>query len=220
MISEKLRAASPVPPILAPVVALAVMAGLVLAGWGIGELIAGPLDSSVGALDEAIVSWVDSWRTPCLTSLMRKATFFGSTAWLVGSLSLIVVAALVWGRSRRWAAFAVGCMVGGYISTIVKALVDRQRPAFDQLIDLSSAAFPSGHALTAAIAFVAIAFFLVHAAKLPRRLVWTAAGMSVGVVGFTRVYLGVHWPTDVIGGWLLGAAWVAAMVLVVRPQAE
>jgi membrane-associated phospholipid phosphatase len=196
------------------------MAGLVLAGWVIGELIAGPLGSSAGAPDEEIVSWVDPWRTPWLTTFMRKATFFGSTAWLVASLSLVVVAALVWIRSRRWAAFAVGCMIGGYISTIVKALVDRPRPDIDPLIDLSSAAFPSGHALTSAIAFGAIAFFLVHAARLPIALVWGVAGLCIAVVGFTRVYLGVHWPTDVIGGWLLGGGWVLGMTWILRPEAE
>jgi membrane-associated phospholipid phosphatase len=218
VISEDLRLTSPVRPTLAPVAAFAVMAGLILIGWAIGELIAGPLDSSVGALDEEVVSWVDSWRTPWLTAFVDKAQLFGSTAWLVVSLSLVVVAAVVWLGSKRWVPFATGCMLGGVISTIVKVLVDRPRPADDALVHLSEAAFPSGHALTSALTFGAIAIFLVHGARLPRGPIWIGAGLCAGVVGFTRIYLGVHWPTDVVGGWLIGAAWVAAVVLIVRPE--
>jgi undecaprenyl-diphosphatase len=205
-------------PSLQPLALLLALAGLILAGWGVGELVSGPLDPTVGALDRDIVDSVATWRGPGLTAFMKKATFFGSTAWLIGSLAVVVVVALYSVRSPRWAVFAVGCMIGGFISTIVKALVERPRPDIEPLLHIESAAFPSGHALAAAIAFGAVGLFLTRVTRLPRMAVWLGAALCAGIVGLTRTYLGVHWPTDVIGGWLLGAAWVAVVALVVRPE--
>jgi undecaprenyl-diphosphatase len=169
-------------------------------------------------MDRDIVDSVATWRSPGLTNLMKKATFFGSTAWLIGSLAAVVIVTLVSIRSPRWAAFAAGCMIGGYISTIVKALVERPRPDLDPLLYLENAAFPSGHALISALAFGAIGLFFVRVTRLPRVAVWVGTALCAGIVGFTRTYLGVHWPTDVIGGWLLGAAWVVVVGFVVRPE--
>jgi undecaprenyl-diphosphatase len=207
----------PIRPSLQPVALFAAFLVVVVVAWGLGELISGPLDSTIGAMDRSLVTSVAEWRSPALTTFMRAATFFGSSVWLVGSLTAVVVVVVLQTRSPRWAAFAVGCMIGGFISTIVKRLVDRPRPDIDPLVDLESAAFPSGHALSSAIAFLAIAYVLIHLTRLPRRLVWTGAILCTGIVGFTRVYLGVHWPTDVIGGWLAGAVWVAVVAFVVRP---
>jgi undecaprenyl-diphosphatase len=218
VIPKKRRSASPVHPVLAPAAALVLMAALVFVGWGLGELVAGPLDSSVGVWDEDFVTRVSLWRTAWLTDFMRTATFFGSTAWLVGSLSIVVLVALFRVRSRRWAAFAVACMIGGFISSIVKTLVERPRPSIDPLVHLESYAFPSGHALAAALAFGGIAFFVLHTTRLPRVALWIGAGACVGIVGFTRVYLGVHWPSDVLVGWLLGSCWILGIVWIIRPQ--
>jgi undecaprenyl-diphosphatase len=210
-------------PAYQPVALIVAMAVLIGFGWGVGELVTGPLDSTVGAWDRSAIETLATWRSPGLTSFMERATFFGSSAWLIGSLTVVVLVATFWIRSRRWAAFAVGCMVGGFISTIVKVLVDRPRPDLDPLVTLDQPSFPSGHALSAAITFVAIGFLLTSAPRLPRLpscamwVVWVGVCLCAGLVGFTRPYLGVHWPTDVVAGWLLGAAWVVAVAFVVRP---
>jgi len=193
--------------------------GLVLVGWGIGELVVGPLDTSVGGIDRDVIETVSSWRTPWLTEVMRKVTFFGSTVWLVGSLFVLVLVSIFVLHSQRWAAFAVGCMIGGFISTPVKDLVDRPRPALAPLLDLSNAAWPSAHAVSAAISMGAIAWFLVRGMRFPPQLVWPLAGIAIAMVGFTRIYLGVHWPSDIVAGWALGLAWVAIVTAIVRPDA-
>ena len=190
---------------------------LVLAGWAVGELVAGPLDSTSAGFDREVVQSAQDLRESWLTDLMEKATFFGSTVWLLLALTGAVLVAVIGMRSPRWAAFFVGCMAGGFISTVVKRLVDRPRPSFDPLHELLNAAFPSGHALTSAIAFGALGFFLVRGRGLDPKVVWPSAVACAFLVGLTRIYLGVHWPTDVLGGWALGAGWVAAVALIVRP---
>lgn len=93
---------------------------------------------------------------------------------------------------------------------IIKIVVGRQRPplAF-HAVQVANASFPSGHAMLSAIVYLSLATLAGHFAGSRRvRIYALGAGMALTVtVGASRVYLGVHWPTDVIGGWALGSAW-------------
>lgn len=134
--------------------------------------------------------------------------------WVSDALSpdvLRIVAALaalgLWLRHfRRTAVLIVVAMAGAWVLQVVlKAIVGRDRPAFAHPVaHAPGAAFPSGHALTSIVAF-GLLILLV-----PRfRVAAAAVGViAVGLVGFSRLALGVHYVTDVLGGWLLGAAWL------------
>jgi len=108
--------------------------------------------------------------------------------------------------------------VGGAVALydIVKPLVGRPRPPSSIWIGhYSGAAFPSGHATAAVALYAALALILSMGASYERRaLVWSGAALVVLVVGASRVYLGAHWLTDVLGGYALGAAWVAVLVTI------
>ncbi|OKH98579.1 hypothetical protein A6A06_28635 [Streptomyces sp. CB02923] len=134
--------------------------------------------------------------------------------WTLRALLAVAFIALL--RRGQW---LLGCWVvvtaavGTALQQVLKALVGRHRPVWPDPVDSAHyAAFPSGHAMTAAVVG-GLALWLLRLYGARRRWRWAAAALvagSVAGVGFTRVYLGVHWATDVLGGWLLGAALVAA----------
>lgn len=121
---------------------------------------------------------------------------------------------LLWRRMWLLAVWVVAtAAVGTALQQGIKAAVGRERPHWPNPVDSAHyAAFPSGHALTATVAFGLLLWVMTRCGARAAWLwaVTLPAVVSVAGVGFTRVYLGVHWPTDVLGGWLLGAALVYA----------
>ncbi|MGW0413100.1 phosphatase PAP2 family protein [Streptomyces collinus] len=124
----------------------------------------------------------------------------------------VLTAWLLYRRAWRLAAWAaVTAVTGGLVGLLTKAVVERARPALpDPVAHAPGYSFPSGHAMTATTSFAIL--MLVLAPLLPRAwriTCWCVAVFSVVGVGFTRVALGVHWFSDVLGGWLLGLTVVA-----------
>ncbi|MFI9345364.1 phosphatase PAP2 family protein [Streptomyces sp. NPDC052773] len=131
----------------------------------------------------------------------------------------VTAVALVWRFRAWWTALwlVVTVALGTALQQSVKAAVDRARPVWPDPVDSAHyAAFPSGHAMSAAVVCGLLLWLLrrhgVRAALW--RTAVTVAAVSVLGVGLTRVWLGVHWPTDVLGGWLLGATWATLAVAV------
>ncbi|MFI7576179.1 phosphatase PAP2 family protein [Micromonospora sp. NPDC049497] len=128
--------------------------------------------------------------------------------------ALVLVIWLVRRQARRLALWvAITMIVGGLLGPLLKLLVGRHRPdLLDPVARAAGFAFPSGHALNATLAAgVLVMVFLPYARQpVQRAALWGAALVLVVLTGFTRVALGVHWTSDVVGGWLLGAAVVAA----------
>lgn len=144
------------------------------------------------------------------------------TDWIWDPLTMRLVCAaamvwLVWRRSAWWTALwlAATCALGTLLQQALKALVGRPRPVWPDPVDSARyAAFPSGHAMTATVV-CGLLLWLLHrygAGRVVWRTAMVLAVISVAGVGLTRVWLGVHWPSDVVGGWLLGALVVAAAV--------
>jgi undecaprenyl-diphosphatase len=124
---------------------------------------------------------------------------------------------LVWRRSAWWTALwlAATCALGTLLQQALKALVGRARPVWPDPVDSAHyAAFPSGHAMTATVVCGLLLWLLHHygAGRAVWRTAMALAVISVAGVGLTRVWLGVHWPSDVVGGWVLGAFVVAVAV--------
>jgi undecaprenyl-diphosphatase len=136
-------------------------------------------------------------------------------------VAAVVVVWLVWRRSARWTALwlAVTVAVGSLVQQSLKAAIDRPRPVWPDPVDSAHyAAFPSGHAMTATVVCGLLLWLLHHhgTGRALWRTALTAGAVSVAGVGLTRVWLGVHWPSDVLGGWLLGALLVTLAALAHR----
>jgi len=144
----------------------------------------------------------------------------------LGSTSvLVLVVAFVAGlftmvRRRREAFLVVVAASGGTaLSNGLKALFDRERPeAALRAVEVMNPSFPSGHAMLSAVVFLTIGVLSAHFAQRTQVKVYVvAAAITVALlIGLTRIYLGVHWPSDVLAGWSLGAAWALACWLAAR----
>jgi undecaprenyl-diphosphatase len=139
-------------------------------------------------------------------------------------LTLIAVAAtallLIHGRRRQAAVFAGTVILAQVASSLLKTFVDRPRPQLVAHLDLVySSSFPSGHAMMTPVVYLTLAAVL-SAGERPvgaKIMLLGGAALLVAMVGISRVYLGVHWPTDVLGGWALGSAIaLAASIVLLR----
>ena len=193
----------PLPPLLAGLGVVAFAVALVMAaGWAIGRW---PV-----AIDRDIMLAVRAHAGPPWVRAVAVAiTHCGDAT----TLTLVVLAtAALLAVGRHWLtalATMLAALTGGWAVTLIKHAVGRPRP---QVIphwasehDLS---FPSGHSASSAVVYLTVAALLTQVAPARwRRPIIAAAVLLVGAIGCSRVYLGVHWPSDVVAGWSLGTAW-------------
>ena len=135
--------------------------------------------------------------------------------WCYLPVFVVVVAWLLWRRRTRLAIFvAVTVGVSPGLNDLVKSAVDRARPVLpDPLAHEGGASFPSGHAQAAVVGYaVLLLVFLPHLRGAARDVAVAVAVLMVLGIGLSRVALGVHYVSDVLAGYALGAAWVAAMI--------
>ncbi len=137
---------------------------------------------------------------------------------VLGLVTLAALAVLIVYRRRRQAiVFAVAAVGAQVLAEAIKNVIGRPRPAFVHQYDLiASSSFPSGHSMMAPAIYFTLAAIVAAGELRPgaRILLMAGSGLLVVAIGVSRVYLGVHWPTDVIAGWTLGsavalAAWIA-----------
>jgi undecaprenyl-diphosphatase len=169
------------------------------------------------AFDEAILL---AFRNPAdladpigpwwLEQVMKDITSLGSSAVLT-LITVVVLGYMLIERKYQAAAFLLMAMIGGtLLSTLMKMGFDRPRPDLvAHGAQVYSASFPSGHALMSAVAYLTLGALLARLQKRQRLKLYFlgVAVLLTLMVGVSRVYLGVHWPTDVLAGWCIGAAW-------------
>lgn len=147
-----------------------------------------------------------------LPETMRDITAFGSVFGIV-YVTACVVLYLVMTARRKAALFVVVAMGGGEVlSTVLKMFYRRPRPDLvPHGMETFTASFPSGHAMLSAIAYLTLAILLARISRGRRvkAFVLTLGVATTLLVGISRIYLGVHWPSDVLAGWCVGAAWAS-----------
>jgi len=190
-----------------------------LAAWAFGGLTQDVTARDDTALaDPHVTAWVVAHRTEWLTSALKVLTWLGSIAFIIPAGLAIGLYFLIRRRDWRPLALLTAAVAGAVgLCHVVKVLVSRPRPPADIWIGhYTGASFPSGHATQSAAFYAMLAVVLGAGLSSRRRaILWSAAALVVVIVGASRIYLGAHWLTDVLGGYALAGAWLA-VVLAVR----
>ncbi len=195
---------------------LALFAGLVMGGH-------------TRAFDEWLLLWLREGGDPqnpigpaWFEEMVRDVSALGST--FVLTFAVAVVAAYLWiVKAPQKAAFLVlACAAGALMNWLLKLAFGRERPDIvPHVTHATGESFPSGHTTNSAIIYLMLGMMLarVEASYTTKVFIFMVCVLLTVLVGLSRIYLGVHWPTDVIAGWALGAIWVLlAWYVLIRIQ--
>lgn len=208
-----------------PLVLLAI--GLVIAAvWGFISLADEVIEGETHHLDRQVVRSMRQADDPAapigplwLQEMGRDATALGGIGFIL-LLTLVVVGFLLMSNRRATAVFMLLAVGGGFLIThLLKELISRPRPDIvPHLSHVSTHSFPSGHTMISAVVYLALGAITATVVGR-RRLKWyvlSIAFLLTLIVGVSRVYLGVHYPTDVLAGWIAGLAWALLCWVVAR----
>ncbi len=180
---------------------------LVLAAWAVGELWV----ASIGSAESDLMRHLAGERSQGVVDLARVVTWLGSL-WLLAPLALVCCVLLVRaGLVIEAVGLAAGLLGAVVIADLAKGLVARPRPPVEHLQTVGGSSFPSSHATQASAFWLSLVLALRAAGSRRRVIVAGAAAATVAAatVAWSRVYLGVHYPSDVVAGLALGSAWAA-----------
>lgn len=157
-------------------------------------------------LDTAISQIIYSLRNPFLTNVMYVFTFLGSDILLLFS-SLITIFLVLRKHKHEALLFIFVLGMTALVNIFLKSVIQRPRPTIDPLLTITNSySFPSGHAMNSFVFYTLLAYFVYHFTKKKRlsTIISTFSLLLIALIGLSRVYLGVHYPTDVLGGYLAG----------------
>jgi undecaprenyl-diphosphatase len=192
-----------------------IVLGLAISAGGVALLAREAWEGEVTALDRAVIGVVQPALSPALARAAEAVSFFGGDVFLV---LLVALAAVLLAVRRAWSDavwLVLTALAGGVAITALKQLIGRPRPNLWHFgPPESSFAFPSGHTGGSIIVYGALAYLLSGAFPRARIAIVSAAAVIVCAIGLSRVILGVHWPTDVLGATFLGLGWLLLMLTV------
>jgi undecaprenyl-diphosphatase len=154
--------------------------------------------------DNAVHAWVVAHQNPALFHVSFIISWLGSSGPVIAGA--LIVAVWLWRRGGRGIAamVAASAVTATAIFLIIKQFFHRVRPPGAIRLHIVTYAFPSGHSTTSAAIFVTVAYILVREKLMSRRAGTALAVIGPLLIGLSRVYLDVHWATDVLGGWAAG----------------
>lgn len=183
------------------------------AGWWFGDIAEDmSRNAATRVLDDSITAWFQLHASPLPTTMARVASFFGSVVFLTAGTTTVVVMLVRWRWRYRLLATVLVMGGGSQLNLLLKHFFHRHRPVLENpLVTLSSFGFPSGHTMGATLFYGLLALLVAHSAArwAPRVLAAWAAAVVIALIGTSRIYLGAHYFTDVIGAIAIGLAWLA-----------
>ena len=194
-------------------VGIFLVAGLVVAIAGTASFVAIASEVREGetqGFDEAVIRWMGEHHTPLLDRAMVELTALGTG---VTVLMIVAIAALflTLTQHKYSAILLLVATTGGLVlNGVLKLGFERPRPSiFVPVVDTVSSSFPSGHAMSSAIVYGTVAYLAarLHRRRWARWLVMMFALVVIVLISFSRMYLGVHYPSDVLAGVIIGLAW-------------
>ncbi|MCK1992006.1 phosphatase PAP2 family protein [Peribacillus muralis] len=165
--------------------------------------------------DSKVMALIQGWESPLLTGIMKFFTYIGSTGSII-VLSLFILFFLYKVLKHRLELILFIVVMAGspLLNVLVKLCFQRTRPDLHRLIEIGGYSFPSGHAMNAMSLYGILTFLLWrHIKARAGRIVLIVIGtMMILAIGISRIYLGVHYPSDIIAGYLAGGFWIAISI--------
>lgn len=198
---------------------LAVLGAGVIVAFAAGalflELADEVMEGTTQAFDEGVLRQFESIRSETLDVIALEITALGGFSTL--TLAVLIAAAFLWASRRRYSAYLLMVSAAGasLLNALLKQFFDRPRPdVVEAIADVHTASFPSGHAMSSFVAYSAIGYLVGRLAPESRlrRITWVCAGALILAIGTSRMYLGVHYPSDVVAGYIAGLTWLAALI--------
>lgn len=188
-----------------------------LALWGFAEIAEEVLEPESLMLDRQILLTLQDWHTPLLNQIMIGVTFFGNPN-VLGVLAVVTALVLLYFRKRSEATTLIIAALGASgLNLWLKDLFARARPQlWEQIVDVQLYSFPSGHAMISLVVYGMMAYVLAIDFPQWRNAITLTLIPLILAIGFSRLYLGVHYPTDVIAGYAAGFVWLIACVISVE----
>lgn len=195
-------------------IGLGIALGAVVLFAGIAALMTA---GTVQRFDDAVLLWMNTHANETLDVLALEITALGSGAavWML----VMVGSVFLWSTTHRYSAALlwVAALGAGIVNSALKMLFDRPRPQlFEWRTDYAGlSSFPSGHSMTAMTVYATLAYLVVRLepSRRLRRITIGVAALVILLIGITRLYLGVHYPSDVIAGYLVGLIWATVCAL-------
>lgn len=172
------------------------------------------LEKQTLAFDTQILLAIRQIHTPLLDRLMVLITFLGEP-WVLMVLAIVLGMALILQKHRLEALTLLVSSSGALgLNIWLKEIFARSRPAlWEQILDVRFYSFPSGHAMMSLVVYAVLAYGLALRFRHQQAIIVLGSIALIAVIGFSRLYIGVHWPTDVIGGYAAGLVWVITCLL-------
>ncbi len=169
--------------------------------------------------DEAVLSWLEQSRTAFLDKVMLEITTLGTGVVII--MIVLIASVFLWQTQHKWSVYLLllSTFGGKLLNTLLKLFYDRPRPSVVEWVtDVHSPSFPSGHAMSSMVVYGTVAYLVgrLDAKRTLRNTTWVIAALVILLIGLSRMYLGVHYPSDVIAGFLAGFAWLLFVVASMR----
>nr|WP_295970917.1 phosphatase PAP2 family protein [uncultured Bacillus sp.] len=173
--------------------------------------------------DYKVITIVQGWEGPRFTAIMKFFTQIGS-AQIVIVLSIFILFFLykVLKHRTELVLFCIVMVGSPLLNGLLKQTFQRARPEWHRLIDIGGYSFPSGHAMNAFTLYGILTFLLWRhiSSKTGRSVLIVISSCMIALIGISRVYLGVHYPSDIIGGYMGGGCWLAIMIWIFQLYKE
>jgi undecaprenyl-diphosphatase len=191
------------------------LGGLIVAAigtWAFSEIAEHVIAGQTRQFDDAVLTWMGQHRVKWIEAMLLELTALGTASTV---LVVVTVATLFLSLTRhRYSAFLLLVSTGGglILNLVLKMYFQRPRPdIFVAVTSATSTSFPSGHAMNAAIAYGTVAYLAarLHPLRWARGLTLLVASVIILLIATSRLYLGVHYPSDVLAGLVIGTAWAS-----------
>ncbi|MGG0383409.1 phosphatase PAP2 family protein [Priestia filamentosa] len=176
------------------------------------------VEEELHTFDITIIDWIQSFISDKLTKILETLTFLGSAKAVIAISILIIILMLF---NKKWwetLFFVVAVLGSSLFNLLLKFIFQRTRPSIHPLITETGYSFPSGHSMVSFVLYGMITYFLVlfYIKRFVKIITILFFSLLVLLIGISRIYLGVHYPSDVLAGFAVGGTWLIICLIVLK----